>query len=194
MSDSTIYRASTTAPVNIAVIKYVYGPLSLCAELTMTRQVLGKARSALEPADQLLAVRHPLAGRPESPHDGVLLIRLSVARHAHPQRAAPGHRAQPHVQMHIGPSPTTPRARRGRPLRATAVTAPSAARVVQQLPHRRRSGQLCRRLRRARPGHRPALPAARHADGTVADRAPGQRVRMSQSVWRLRCLAHGPAG
>lgn len=62
MADSNVFRATTTAPVNIAVIKY--DPRTSFRRDNVSNiqpQILGKTRCDFEPTNKLLSLRYPLS-------------------------------------------------------------------------------------------------------------------------------------
>ena len=63
MADSNVFRATTTAPVNIAVIKYDprHFPDKKDSTSDIQPQILGKTRCDSEPTHKFFSLRHPLS-------------------------------------------------------------------------------------------------------------------------------------
>lgn len=114
MADTNLYRASTFAPVNIAVIKCVPAPAPLPPlppppppapflphhqlTLLLRLQVLGQEGCNTQPAHQLVPLRHPLARRPPHTHDR-LVQPVLCRRHVDPQWLVPRHQRRPNTSL-----------------------------------------------------------------------------------------------
>lgn len=95
MNGDHVYRASTTAPVNIAVIKSVMPPNPACNKplsapghrlrYHSNLQILGETRSPSEPPYQLVPLCHPLPVRPPHPYHRLLFPKLLSPRHPPPK-------------------------------------------------------------------------------------------------------------
>lgn len=159
-TDKTIYRSSTTAPVNIAVIKSEFphtpnpqGSSTVTPVLTAV-QILGKERCHSQPPYQLFPLRNPVAERPPRVHDRIVLSNLPRRRrrHAHPELTAsehPGLKAHPCLSRRPAFSPSGPR--RIQPLSAKTLLLSAPYRLREQLPYRCGASEFCGRVCCARP-------------------------------------------
>lgn len=157
MADPKIYRASTTAPVNIAVIKFVptfhlaFGPLDFDHCMLINIQILGETRCQTQSSQQLLSQRHPIPSRPSHTHYSIMLLHLLRPGYPDPEFQAGRPQRRPLAGLPQVPTLSPSGSRIVRPIAAQTLPVSSAHRLEQQLPHRRRPRKLRRRLRRSRP-------------------------------------------
>ena len=193
MADSQIYRASTTAPVNIAVIKYLLQFPTKGKQLTTltTPQILGQTRPNPPPPHQLRPLSHPFSIPPPRPHHRLLLPNLPPRRLPPPQLPAPRPLFCPPLSLSQGPTlpPLLPRILLPLPHQTLHDAPPH--RLREQLPHSRRSRFLGRRLRGTGPSDSGSIPAATIPDRALLDSETGFRFRVPKSARRVRGLGHG---
>lgn len=189
MAGKEIYRASTTAPVNIAVIKCFICPNAMSSFTNPSPiQILGKTRPNTQPTHEFFPLRHPLPKRPPHPHDSILLSNLQPARHSSPQLPAARCLRRSHTSLLSRAAITPTRPRKKRPVLTAPLDLPSAHSIRKQLPHRRRSCQQRRRLRSSRPRNRRPLPTSCLAHRPEPNSPARLGLCMPQPVRWLRSL------